>query len=346
MGISKAKGMIFANRLQGHHHRLFVILGDGEMQEGQIAEALSPHVQPSGWMSELMVIVDQNYAQGNGLVWNTRIPPRPGTFDKYGWRELAGTIDGHDFSGTNGLAQLHTHFLDLPTAITCSTIKGKGVSFMENNPAWHSRTPNQEEYEAALGELLDRLGRVDVWPVPHTWPAPMQPEPLIAAYGQALLDAAEAHPQLVVLDADLTKEHGLVAFKERYPNRFFQCGIAEQDMVGIASGMALRGLLPVVHSHAAFLTRRALDQVHNQTTERTKVIYVGGSAGKLQPNGNGKSHETLIDGTTMALLGMPVYEPHAPEEVAHCLARCIEGRGSSYLRLLKQPGLREDRSAE
>jgi len=170
------------------------------------------------------------------------------------------------------------------------TKKGKGVSFMENDPRWHSGAPNETEYAAAIDELLANLpADTETFTVPHTWPPPLQPEPLVVAYGAALLDAAERHPNLVVLDADLTRELGLVTFKERYPDRFFQIGIAEQDMVGIASGMAMNGSLPVVHSHAAFLTRRALDQVHNQVSERTQVIYVGGAAGKLQPNGNGNA---------------------------------------------------------
>ncbi len=328
MGISKAKGMIFADRLAGVRRRYFVLVGDGEIQEGQIHEALRPHCQPR--FDELAVLLDNNGIQGNGWVAATR-PVGKEWLAHPGWGVTMDTLLALSPLLPIGPGDRGFHFIPIPTT------KGKGVSFMEGNPAWHSRTPSQQEYETALSELLARLGAVEVWTVPHVWPPPMRPEPLIAAYGQALLDAAGRHPELVVLDADLAREHGLLPFREHYPDRFFECGIAEQDMVSIASGMALRGLLPMVHSHAAFLTRRALDQVHNQVTEGTHVVYVGGSAGKLQPTGNGKSHETLVDDSVMALTGAIVYQPLTPEDVPWCLERALSESTSSYLRLLKQP---------
>lgn len=343
MGISKAKGMLFADRLCGIKRRYYILIGDGEFQEGQMWESLHTHVHPMERLRELTVIQDNNGIQGSGWVRGAR--PKPDHHPLLTRWEHAVELYSEDPMAFLALA----FATDIPEEnngfriLNLPTTKGKGVSFMENDPAWHSRAPSEQEYEAALAELLARLPKdIETFTVPHTWPPPMQPEPLVAAYGAALLQVAEQHPELVVLDADLAREHGLLAFKERYPERFFECGIAEQDMVSIASGMALRGLLPVVHSHAAFLTRRALDQVHNQTTERTRVIYVGGSAGKLQPNGNGKSHETLIDGTTMSLLGMPVHEPHTPEDVAPSLARALGGNGPAYIRLLKQPERRRD----
>lgn len=349
MGISKAKGMIFADRLRGVQRRYFVLVGDGELQEGQVWEALMPH----NWENEAMdldpltIIVDHNGIQGNHYLGHNRpilIQEAISGVVTGGNNWLLPMVNGHslqDLARVPDLAQKHFSLGgNGPLPLVACTTKGNGVSFMENRIAWHSGAPSEKEYEAALAELMAPLAALDsleTFTVPHVWPPPMQPEPLVAAYGRALVEAAERCPELVVLDSDLTKEHGLLEFRGRFPGRFFQCGIAEQDMVGIASGMALRGLTPVVHSHAAFLTRRALDQVHNQVTEGTRVVYVGGSAGKLQPNGNGKSHETLIDGTTMALLGMPVHAPRMPEEVGESLAACLAYPGPSYLRLLKRP---------
>jgi len=333
MGISKAKGMLLADRLGGVHRRYFVLVGDGELQEGQIWEALMPHAHDE--MNCLTVIVDGNGLQGNGRTEATR-PLDPLDADAIAahlghW----GTVfDGHDAKAL--AAVCWRSYSSYPCLHWAVTTKGRGVSFMENQPGWHAGALSESEYRAAALELLDRLD-AELWHVPHEWAPPPPPDPLVAAYGAALVAAAGRIPGLVVLDADLAKEHGLLPFRERYPERFIECGIAEQDMVSIASGMALRGLLPVVHSHAAFLTRRALDQVHNQVTEGTRVLYVGGSAGKLQPNGNGKSHETLVDAAVMALHGVAVHQPRRPEEVAGCLDRALRGEGAAYLRLLKRP---------
>src|SRR5690606_15430229 len=125
---------------------------------------------------------------------------------------------------------------------------------------------------------------------------------LVAAYGRALLDQAERHPELVVLDADLVLDTGLIPFRERYPERFVECGIAEQDMVSVAGGMALRGALPVVHSFACFLSARPNEQIYNNATERTRVVYVGSLAGVV-PGGPGHSHQAVRD--IAALGGVP-----------------------------------------
>ena len=129
------------------------------------------------------------------------------------------------------------------------------------------------------------------------------------AYGEALLAAAEQEPRLVALDADLRLDTGLVEFRERFPDRFFECGIAEQDMVSQAGAMALAGLLPVCHSFACFLSTRPNEQIYNNATERSKVIYVGSLAG-LVPGGPGHSHQSVRDISALgAMPGMALLEP-------------------------------------
>ena len=108
---------------------------------------------------------------------------------------------------------------------------------------------------------------------------------------------------------------GLIPFAEKFPDRFIECGIAEQDMVSQAGGMALKGLLPIVHSFACFLTARPSEQIYNNSTEHTKIIYVGTLAGVL-PGGPGHSHQGVRDISTMsAIPGMIVFEPSCEDEV-------------------------------
>src|SRR5690606_1889415 len=95
-------------------------------------------------------------------------------------------------------------------------------------------------------------------------------------------------------DGDLVLDTGLIPFRERFRDRFLECGIAEQDMVSQAGGMAIQGLVPVVHSFACFLTPRAAEQIYNNATEHTKVLYTGSLAGLL-PGMPGHSHQMVND---------------------------------------------------
>jgi transketolase len=117
-----------------------------------------------------------------------------------------------------------------------------------------------------------------------------------------------------------------------------ECGIAEQDMVSQAGGMALRGLLPVVHSFACFLSTRANEQIYNNATERTKIVYVGSLAGLL-PSGPGHSHQSVRDISALASVpGLVLLEPSCEEEVAAAVEYCVRGTGEScYLRLVSIP---------
>ena len=126
-------------------------------------------------------------------------------------------------------------------------------------------------------------------------------EYVVEAYGEALLELGAERSDLVVLDADLASDCRTRAFEIAYPDRFVQCGIAEQDMVSTAAGMARHGLLPVVNSFAAFLASRANEQIYNQASEGSKVIYALHYAG-LIPAGPGKSHQSIRDISLLAAL--------------------------------------------
>ena len=111
-----------------------------------------------------------------------------------------------------------------------------------------------------------------------------------------------------MLDADLASDCRIRAFELAYPDRFFQCGIAEQDMVSTAAGMARHGLLPVVNSFASFLASRANEQIYNQVSEGSKVIYALHYAG-LIPAGPGKSHQSVRDVSLLACAAEPDDRP-------------------------------------
>jgi len=144
------------------------------------------------------------------------------------------------------------------------------------------------------------------------------------AYGQALLELAADHPDLVVLDADLASDCRIRPFELAHPERFHESGIAEQDMVSAAAGMARQGLLPIVNSFAAFLAARANEQIYNQASERTRVIYALHYAG-LIPAGPGKSHQSVRDVSLLgALPNVTVVQPANSDQTKALLRWAVE----------------------
>jgi transketolase len=247
-------------------------------------------------------------------------------------------------------------FPDQPKAIIADTIKGAGVSFMQHTALapdqefykFHSGAPGPENYTRACEELDARvnagLAAVEMGPIAAesadrvAAPAADGLMRLIPAYGDALLEHAHRDPTIVALDGDLMIDCGLLKFRDAFGERFFECGIAEQDMVSTAGALALSGKLPVVHSFACFLSTRPNEQIFNNGTERTKIVYVGSLAG-LVPGGPGHSHQSIRDiGVLGNVPGLVLIEPATPAEVAEVLSWCLtQNRVSSYLRLISVP---------
>jgi len=353
MGISKAKGMIFANRLLNKKANIYVLTGDGEIQEGQFWESLISAANNA--LSELTVIIDHNKLQSDTLVSKVSdLGDLEAKLSSFGWH-----VDRCNGNSVKELKEALSHvssITDKPKVLIADTIKGKGVSFMEHTAIdsdvelykYHSGAPSGDAYARASQELIDNLNlnlrgnnlseiELDSVDQPAT-KLVEKTQKLVPAYTEGLLRHAEKNPNIVALDADLVLDTGLIPFAERYPKRFIECGIAEQDMVSQAGGMALNGLLPIVHSFACFLTARPAEQIYNNATEHSKIIYVGTLAGVI-PGGPGHSHQGVRDISSMgAIPGITVVEPSCEEEVKALLDWVIhENTGSSYIRLMSLP---------
>ena len=351
MGISKARGMALARRHKKRQGHFYVLTGDGELQEGQFWESLSPTVNRD--LSEITVIIDHNKVQSDILVEKTSslgdLEKKLQAFDWHVQR-----IDGHDFKHlSDALTNLKS--VNRPKIIIADTVKGKGVSFMEHTAMadrdyykFHSGAPSDADYERGLSELKEKatallqkggLSAVKLEKRPHPGRKNFDGfQRLVGAYSNALLGAAEKTPNLVAMDADLVLDTGLIPFKEKFPERYFECGIAEQDMVSQAGGMALEGLLPVVHSFACFLSDRPNEQIFNNATELTKVMYVGSLAGLL-PSGPGHSHQCVRDVAAVSSVPrMICFEPSCEREVEMAVDYFVNKTDeNSYLRLVSIP---------
>ena len=355
MGISKAKGFARAARLRGEPRRVFVLTGDGELQEGQFWESLTQAANEG--FGEITAIVDHNKIQSD--TWVSEVSDHGDLEAKlraFGWE--VGRCDGNDLHElSRALADLERRGEGRPKILVADTLKGAGVSFMEPRElkrsgsalyAFHSGAPSEEQYGRALAEIEARLAerrerfgaeplRLERDDIPPR-AAPRNPQQLIPAYGDALAEAAADDDRVIALDADLYLDTGLIPFRERFPERFVECGIAEMDMVSQAGTLALSGLIPAVHSFACFLAPRANEQIYNNTTEGTKVIYVGSLVG-IVPGGPGHSHQSVRDIALMGSLpGAALIEPATDDEARAAVRWAVrEASGPVYIRLVSVP---------
>jgi transketolase len=347
MGISKGRGMAWAKRRLGRGGRVVVMVGDGELQEGQNWEALQAGAYQR--LDNLIVVVDRNELQSDRRTEEIlALGDLEAKLGAFGWN--VASCDGHDFASLRAAFGRLRAVLERPSILVARTIKGRGVSFMEHPRAlaegggtyrWHAGAPDDESFARAFGELRTRveasfaalqLGGLVLEPVPPLEARPpsrsLEGEPVSGAgmqskvsdeyvaeaYGEELLALADRDPQLVVLDADLASDCRVRGFELAHPDRFFEAGIAEQDLVSSAAGLARQGLLPVVNSFASFLASRANEQIYNQASEGTKVVYALHYAG-LIPAGPGKSHQSLRDISLLgALPNLTIVQPSNAEE--------------------------------
>lgn len=360
MGISKAKGMALAKKLKGYGGRIFVMTGDGELQEGQIWEALQTTSHQK--INNIHVIVDFNKIQTDKPVSDIiDLGDLEKKFELFGW--YVERCNGHDFFALDRVFKKFKDVTDRPKILIADTIKGKGISFMEGPKAlkdenglykWHSGAPDDDSYEKGFRELLNRINqnlnkiglkKIDTEVVEtrekHRVRLKDISEKVVNAYGDALVEIAEKRRDIVVLDADLAADCGLRLFEKTFPERFIENGIAEQDMVSMAGGLALHGFLPIVNSFGVFLASRANEQIYNNATEGTKIIYVCHYSG-LIPAGPGKSHQSLRDISLFgALPNCIILEPCNAIETKKALEWCVyESKENCMIRLAISPSPR------
>ncbi len=361
MGISKAKGMAVAKKLSGHGGRVFVLTGDGELQEGQIWESLQTASFQN--VTNINVIVDFNKIQSDKPVEEIiGLGDIERKFEVFGW--YVERCDGHNFEQLQNVFNRFKSVNDRPKVLIADTIKGKGVSFMEgpnslrdNNGVykWHSGAPEDDYYEAGRDELIQKIN--DKLDASGLKPLSSQvfeireknrvslksvAEKVVTAFGDALVEAGERRSDLIVIDADLSADCGLRQFENRFPERFIENGIAEQDMVSMAGGLALHGYLPVVNSFGVFLASRANEQIYANATEGTKIIYACHFSG-LIPAGPGKSHQSMRDISLFgALPNCVIIEPSCPAEVKQAVDWCVdESKENCMMRLAISPSPRK-----
>jgi transketolase len=341
-GLSVGLGLAMAQKLDKSPARTFVLLGDGECAEGQVWEAAG---LAGYWkVRNLVAIVDVNrLGQSDPTMHQHDLAALARQFRALGWEAV--TIDGHKIDKI--LAALKTAGRDgRPTAILARTIKGKGVSFIEDKNGWHGRPLKADELAQALEEIgcmpLVDSKRFVRKPKPFRkkalsgsfeFPRTVYTEKTATrlAYGNALLKLGQRHPGVVAVDGDVKNSTYADKFFQAFPGRSFESFIAEQNMVSLGIGLAAKGYIPFVATFAAFLTR-AHDQIRMAAYSfaNLKVCgsHVGVSIGEDGPSQMGLEDLAMF----RPIPGCIVLYPSDAVSSEGCVAAAAAHHGLCYIR--------------
>src|SRR6266446_6431838 len=345
-GLPIGVGVALAGKrvLEAPYH-VWVLVGDSETAEGSIWEAFD-HAGHEG-LANLIAIVDVNRLGQRGpteLEWD--MGAYAARVRAFGVDPIV--IDGHDAAEIDD-AYARARGASRPTAVLARTVKGKGVSFIENKEGWHGKALDPEQAKQAIAELGGET-RSRTFPVakPDRWePRPMQrtgsislktySEPIATrkAYGEALAALGAARKDVVVLDAEVSNSTHAEDFKKTAPERFFEMYIAEQQMVAAAVGMQVVDLVPFASTFAAFFTR-AYDFIRMAAISRADIRLVGSHAG-VSIGEDGPSQMGLEDLAMMrAVHGSTVLYPSDGNQTAKLVAEMADRDGITYMRTTRE----------
>jgi len=349
-GLSIGAGMAYFGKIGGFSNKVYVLLGDGELAEGQVWEAAN--FASYYKLENLIVIADINrLGQSQETMFGHKIDEYQRRFEAFGFESVV--IDGHDFSQIDfAFQKALTNTTQKPFAILAKTFKGKGISFLEDREGEHGKVLKKEQLDTALkelGEINDSLRFILKKPqsfncesetgdiLQSSLDLSWQKGDQIATreiYGTILAQIAKSDLSIIALDADVKNSTFSQDFLKAYPERFIECFIAEQNMVGVALGLSRLRRTPFVSTFAAFFTR-AFDQIRMAAISRANIKFVGSHAG-VSIGEDGPSQMGLED---IAMFGsIPqsvILQPSDALSAAKLLNAMVNHKGISYLRTFR-----------
>jgi len=363
-GLSIAVGIALAGKLNGKNYKTFCIMGDGEQQEGQVWEAAMAASHHG--LDNLVAIVDCNRLQIDGPVAEVmNVEPLEDKYRSFGWD--VHRIDGHNMQQVVEALEAAKEHQGKPLVLLADTVKGKGVSFMENVAGWHGKTPSAEELKKGLEELgvahripvealLEKArnyqGAIDR-KLHHKMPEfnhdywwnralnmKVKMEPTRKGFGQALAEHG-GDERVVCLGLDISGSITISDFytgKPERKNRWLSMGIAEQSATSVAAGLAREGKLPVFGTYATFAAARNLDQIRTSICYGEFNVMIAGAHGGVSVGPDGATHQALED--LFAMCGLPNMSVVVPcdsvetrKATSHLL---LEHKGPKYLRFARE----------
>ena len=338
VGVGMALNAKYIDKLP---YNTFVLLGDSEMTEGSQWEAIQ--IAEHYKLNNLIGIIDVNrLGQRGETIYGRDTSAYKQRVSSFGWEAV--TVDGYDIEEIADAYEKALAIKNKPVMIIAKTIKGKGVSFLEDKDGWHGKALSEEQKNLALVELgeIDKKipGKIEepkltqpVNEIIEVKEIPLGIEEISTrrAYGISLVNNFLKFPDIVVLDAEVSNSTFAEIFKNKIPSRFFEMYIAEQNMVGAAIGLSLRGKIPFVSTFAAFLTR-AFDQIRMSQYSNTNIKFAGSHAG-VSIGEDGASQMGLEDiAMFRTLQNCAVLYPSDGVSTLKLVERAAEHFGNVYIR--------------
>ena len=363
-GFGLAVGMALAAKLNKQKHKVYVITGDGEWDEGSMWESAmeAGHYR----LDNLIVLIDRNGLQIDGETEKVmKLDSLAEKLKSFGFRVYS--ANGHKMTGILQVFKKAKAVKGKPTAIIFKTIKGKGVSFMENAAAWHGKAPNDEELARALKELgLEK--KIDVkafkakaagyqkkmdklinkmmpkfnhnywWNSQEKMKAMM--EPTRFGFGRALAKSG-ADERVVCLGLDISESVQISKFYDGFPERkqrFLSMGIAEQSATAAAGGLAREGKLPVLSTYGVFCSQRNADQMRTSICYGNLNVLFGGAHGGISVGPDGATHQALEEISVVGILpNMTLVVPADSVETERLTEYLLfKVKGPKYIRFARE----------
>lgn len=360
-GLSVAVGDALAARIAGKSYRVFCLMGDGEQQEGQIWEAAmaAGHYK----LDKLVGIVDKNKLQIDGQVEDVMgIDPVAAKYESFGWHVLE--CEGNSIASVMAAYVKARSIKGKPTLIVARTVKGSGVSFMENQASWHGKAPDREELAKALAEIgaghvpVERMIRLagdhqakvdamlaEMMPAfsrDYWWNAQdlmkVEMKPTRKGFGEALRDTADE--RVCAIGSDISASICIDEFYRTKPerrNRWISMGIAEQSAAAVAAGLAKNGLIPFIGTYGVFAAGRALDQLRTTVCYGNFNVKIAGAHAGISVGPDGATHQALEEIFQIGgLPNMTLFSGADSEETRKITAASIVTPGPCYIRFARE----------
>lgn len=302
-GLSVGAGIAINAKLKDLSYKTYVLLGDGEMAEGSIWEAIEFSAYYK--LSNLIAFVDVNkYGQSEETMLDHHMALYEQKFAAFGWKTFL--VDGHDIVQIFVAAHEAKNIKDRPSVILAKTFKGHGISAIEDKNGFHGKPLKEDEAGAAIDELIEKYGPLQntkvlggsyekiknripkrIYPKVKTDLSSdpnkkffLKGEKIATrkAFGYALSGLGKNSNDVVVLDADVKNSTYTEIFEKDFPARFIECFIAEQNMVGVATGLQTRGNIPFAATFSTFYSR-AFDQIRMAGIGRNALRLCGSHCG-------------------------------------------------------------------
>jgi len=365
-GLGVAVGNALAGKLAGRPYRVYCVMGDGEQQEGSIWESAmaAGHYK----LDNLCGIIDKNNLQIDGRVCDVmNVDPLAEKYAAFGWNVLE--INGHDISDILSAFERAAGTPSRPSVVIAHTVKGKGVSFMENQAGWHGIAPDREKFEKAMVDLatpavpterqaamlaqaqahaqsaaakaragLPQFQHDYWWNAGATMKVDMDPTRM--GFGRGL-EAAGADERVVTVHADISGSIKITEFEAKHPerkNRVFSVGIAEQNMMEVAAGLAKEGLIPVAGTYGVFASGRCWDQIRTTVCYSNLNVKIAGAHAGISVGADGATHQALEEISLMAILpNMHVVVPCDSVETERATRySLLDLKGPAYVRYARE----------